>query len=61
MCVGSVGPELDGHGAEDAKLACHLVHPAQGPLFIRVGKLHYKAGGRTLRTSQTSHHHISQD
>ena len=48
MRVGAIGPKLDGHGAEDAELARHLMHPTQGPLLVRVGKLHHQAGGRPL-------------
>lgn len=48
MRVGAIGPKLDGHRTEDAKLARHLVHPAQGPLLISVCKLHYQTGRRTL-------------
>lgn len=48
MRVGAIGPKLDGHGAEDAELARHLMHPTQGPLLVRVGKLHHQAGGRAL-------------
>lgn len=44
MRVGAIGPKLDGHGTEDAKLARHLVHPAQGPLLIRVCKLDHQTG-----------------
>lgn len=47
--VGPVGAELDGHGVEDAQLPRHLMHPPQGPLLIRVCKLHHQAGRGTLR------------
>lgn len=47
--VGPVGTELDGHGVEDAQLPCHLMHPPQGPLLIRVCKLHHQAGRGALR------------
>lgn len=44
MRVGAIGPELDGHGTENAELACHLVHSAQGPFLIGVCKLHHQTG-----------------
>lgn len=49
MRVGAIGPKLDGHGTEDAELAGHLVHPAQGPLLIGVGKLDHQTRRGTLR------------
>ncbi|MEQ2207361.1 hypothetical protein XENOCAPTIV_011148, partial [Xenoophorus captivus] len=49
MRVGAIGPKLDGHGTEDAELASHLVHPAQGPLLISVRKFDHQAGRGTLR------------
>lgn len=49
MRVGAIGPKLDGHRTEDAELARHLVHPAQGPLFIGVCKLDHQTGRGTLR------------
>lgn len=48
MRVGAIGPKLDGHGTEDAKLACHLVHPAQGPFLISVCKFDHQTGRGTL-------------
>lgn len=48
MRVGAIGPKLDGHGTEDAELACHLVHSAQGPLLIGVCKLDHQTGRGTL-------------
>lgn len=50
--IGPVGAKLDGHGVEDAQLPCHLMHPPQGPLLIRVRKLHYQAGRGTLRQGE---------
>lgn len=44
MRVGAIGPKLDGHGTEDAELACHLVHPAQGAFLISVCKFDHQAG-----------------
>lgn len=49
MRVGAIGPKLDGHGTEDAELARHLVHPAQGPLFISVCKLDHQTRRGTLQ------------
>lgn len=49
MRVGAIGPELDGHGTEDAELARHLVHPAQGPLLIGVCKFDHQTGRGTLK------------
>ena len=47
MCVGAVGAEWQGDGwVEDAKLADHLLHAADGALLVGVGKLHHQAGGR---------------
>jgi len=46
--IGPVGTKLDGHGVEDAQLPRHLMHPPQGPLLIRVRKLHHQAGRGTL-------------
>lgn len=48
MRVGAIGPKLDGHGTEDAELACHLVHSTQGPLLISVCKFDHQAGRGTL-------------
>jgi len=48
MRVGAIGPKLDGHGTEDAELARHLVHPAQGPLFISVCEFDHQTGRGTL-------------
>lgn len=44
MRVGAIGPKLDGHGTENAELARHLVHSAQGPFFIGVCELHHQTG-----------------
>lgn len=50
VCVGAVGAEGQGDGrVEDAKLAHHLLHAADGALLVRVGKLDHQAGRRTLR------------
>lgn len=46
--IGPVGAKLDGHGVEDAQLPRHLMHPPQGPLLIRVCKLHHQAGRGAL-------------
>lgn len=51
MRVGAVGPELDGHGTEDAELAGHLVHPPQSSLLIRVCKLDHQAGRGPLQAT----------
>lgn len=48
MRVGAIGPKLDGHRTEDAELACHLVHSAQGSLLISVGKFDHQARRGTL-------------
>lgn len=44
MRVGAIGPKLDGHGTENAELARHLVHSAQGPFLIGVCELHHQTG-----------------
>lgn len=54
MRVGAVGAavcaEWQSHSrVEDAKLADHLLHAADGPLLISVGELHYQTGGCSLR------------
>lgn len=46
--VGVVGGEVEGHGAEDAQLGGHLLHPPQPPLLLRVGELHHQTGRRSL-------------
>lgn len=53
MCVGAVGAavcaEWQSHSrVEDAKLADHLLHAADGPLLISVCELHYQTGGCSL-------------
>lgn len=48
MRVGAIGPKLDGHRTEDAKLTRHLVHSAQGPLLISVCKFDHQAGRGAL-------------
>lgn len=47
--VGIVGGEIEGHGAEDAELGGHLLHPPQPPLLLCVCKLHHQTGRRPLR------------
>ena len=42
LCVGIVGREIEGHGAEDAELGGHLLHPPQPPLLLCVSKLHHQ-------------------
>lgn len=42
--VGIVGGEVEGHGAEDAELGGHLLHPPQPPLLLCVSKLHHQTG-----------------
>lgn len=50
VCVGAVGAEGQGDSrVEDAKLAHHLLHAADGALLVRVGKLDHQAGRRALR------------
>lgn len=54
VCVGAVGAavcaEWQSHSrVEDAKLADHLLHAADGPLLIGVCELHYQTGGSALR------------
>lgn len=48
MRVGAIGPKLDRHWTEDAELTRHLVHSAQGSLFICVCKLDHQAGRGAL-------------
>lgn len=57
VCVGAVGAavcaEWQSHSrVEDAKLADHLLHAADGPLLISVCELHYQAGGCSLDTEK---------
>lgn len=65
VCVGAVGAavcaEWQSHSrVEDAKLADHLLHAADGPLLISVCELHYQTGGGALRhrKSQMSYNKI---
>lgn len=44
LCVGIVGREVEGHGAEDAELGGHLLHPPKTPLLLCVSKFHHQAG-----------------
>lgn len=48
LCVGIVGGEVEGHGAKDAKLRGHLLHPPQPSLLLCVCKLHHQTGRRSL-------------
>lgn len=49
MCVGAIGAEGQGDGGvEDAELTDHLLHAADGALFVRVGELDHQAGGGAL-------------
>lgn len=57
VCVGAVGAavcaEWQSHSrVEDAKLADHLLHAADGPLLIGVCELHYQTGGCSLRQKE---------
>lgn len=54
--VGIVGWEVESHGAEDAELGGHLLHPPQSPLLLCVCKLHHK----TRRSSLCGIRWISQ-
>lgn len=56
LCVGIVGREVESHGAEDAELGGHLLHPPQSPLLLCVCKLHHK----TRRSSLCGTRWISQ-
>lgn len=49
VCVGAVCAEGQGDGRiEDAELADHLLHAADGALLVRVCKLDHQAGRGTL-------------
>lgn len=49
VCVGAVCAEGQGNGRiEDAELADHLLHAADGALLVRVCKLDHQAGRGTL-------------
>lgn len=54
LCVGIVGPEVQGHGTDDSQLRGHLLHPPEPSLLLCVSKLHHQAGRGTLRTKHTS-------
>lgn len=43
LCVGIVGSEVQGHGADDPQLRGHLLHPPEASLLLRVGELHHQA------------------
>jgi len=58
LCVGIVGTEVQGHGADDSQLRGHLLHPPKPSLLLRICKLNHQAGRGTLwrrrRESQLS-------
>lgn len=55
--IGSAGPERQRRGVEGAQLACHLLHPPQCALAVRICQLDHEAGrgalGKTEEAART--------
>lgn len=58
LCVGIVGSEVQGHGADDPQLRGHLLHPPEASLLLRVGELHNQARRGSLRWETVQYRNI---